>query len=174
MRVRIRGIAICWYLFLAHYGYPPFSKNIIDFCVQDTQCLHSTNRWDQRSESMYHVVVVADELQAQDLLAVPVLGLGLGAVWRGPRAGAARQQETQTVVRLLQVGFFIWCSIVCSSFAPFFFFGCCKTTGKLWQHITETLYGVFLLVLFSFDCQIWAIFHFGTLWLWKWTYFLKI
>ena len=28
----------------------------------------------------YHVVVVADELQAQDLLAVPVLGLGLGAV----------------------------------------------------------------------------------------------
>ena len=23
--------------------------------------------------------------------------------------------------------------------------GCCKTTGKLWQHITESLYGVFLL-----------------------------
>ena len=43
--------------------------------------------------------------------------------------------------------------------------GCCKTTGKLWQHITETLYGVFLLFLCSFDCQIWAIFHFGTLWL---------
>ena len=52
--------------------------------------------------------------------------------------------------------------------------GCCKTTGKLWQHVTETLYGVFLLFLCSFDCQIWAIFHFGTLWLWKWTYFLKI
>ena len=42
--------------------------------------------------------------------------------------------------------------------------GCCKTTGKLWQHITETLYGVFLVFLGSFDCQIWAIFHFGTLW----------
>ena len=52
----------------------------------------------------YLVVVVADELQAQDLLSVPVLGLGLGAVRRGPRAGAARQQETQTVIRLLQVG----------------------------------------------------------------------
>ena len=57
------------------------------------------------------VVVVADELQAEDLLAVPVLGLGLGAVRRGPRAGAARQQETQTVLRLLQVGI--------SSDAPF-------------------------------------------------------
>ena len=42
--------------------------------------------------------------------------------------------------------------------------GCCKTTGKLWQQITETLYGVFLVFLGSFDCQIWAIFHFGTLW----------
>ena len=42
--------------------------------------------------------------------------------------------------------------------------GCCKTTGKLWQHITETLNGVFLVFLGSFDCQIWAIFHFGTLW----------
>ena len=42
--------------------------------------------------------------------------------------------------------------------------GCCKTTGKLWQHITETLYGVFLVFLGSYDCQIWAIFHFGTLW----------
>ena len=41
--------------------------------------------------------------------------------------------------------------------------GCCKTTGKLWQHITETLYGVFLVFLGSLDCQIWAIFHFGTL-----------
>ena len=28
----------------------------------------------------YLVVVVADELQAQDILSVPVLGLGLGAV----------------------------------------------------------------------------------------------
>ena len=42
--------------------------------------------------------------------------------------------------------------------------GCCKTTGKLWQHITETLCGVFLVFLGSFECQIWAIFHFGTLW----------
>ena len=42
--------------------------------------------------------------------------------------------------------------------------GCCKTAGKLWQHITETLYGVFLVFLGSFDCQKWAIFHFGTLW----------
>ena len=42
--------------------------------------------------------------------------------------------------------------------------GCCKTTGKLWQHINETLYGVFLVFWGSFDCQIWAIFHFGTLW----------
>ena len=55
----------------------------------------------------YLVVVVADELQAQDLLSVPVLGLGLGAVRRWPRARAARQQETQTVLRLLQVGVFI-------------------------------------------------------------------
>ena len=70
----------------------------------------------------YLVVVVADELQAQDLLSVPVLGLGLGAVWRGPRAGAARQQETQTVIRLLQVGGFVWCTYsICSTlfFASF-------------------------------------------------------
>ena len=42
--------------------------------------------------------------------------------------------------------------------------GCCKTSVKLWKHITETLYGVFFVFLGSFDCQIWAIFHFGTLW----------
>ena len=42
--------------------------------------------------------------------------------------------------------------------------GCCKTSVKLWNHITETLYGVFLVFLGSYDCQLWAIFHFGTLW----------
>ena len=42
--------------------------------------------------------------------------------------------------------------------------GCCKTSVKLWKHITETLYGVFLVFLGSYDCQLWAIFHFGTLW----------
>ena len=42
--------------------------------------------------------------------------------------------------------------------------GCCKTSGKLRKHITETLYGVFFVFLGSYDCQIWAIFHFGTLW----------
>ena len=52
--------------------------------------------------------------------------------------------------------------------------GCCKTTGKLWQHITETLYGVFLVFLGSFDCQIWAIFHFGTLWAYGWKKSWKI
>ena len=41
---------------------------------------------------------------------------------------------------------------------------CCKASVKLWKHITETLYGVFFVFLSSFDCQIWAIFHFGTLW----------
>ena len=52
--------------------------------------------------------------------------------------------------------------------------GCCKTSVKLWKNITETLYGVFIVFLGSVDCQIWAIFHFSTLWLWKLTYFLKI
>ena len=46
--------------------------------------------------------------------------------------------------------------------------GCCKTTGKVWKHITETLYGVFLVFLGSYDCQIWGIFHFGTLWAYGW------
>ena len=41
---------------------------------------------------------------------------------------------------------------------------CCKTSVKLWKHISETLYGVFFVFLGSFDCPIWAIFHFGTLW----------
>ena len=30
------------------------------------------------------------------------------------------------------------------SMLPALYTGCCKTTGKLWQHITETLYGFFL------------------------------
>ena len=42
--------------------------------------------------------------------------------------------------------------------------GCCKTSVKLWKHITETFYGVFLVFLGFYDCQLWAIFHFGTLW----------
>ena len=41
---------------------------------------------------------------------------------------------------------------------------CCKTSVKLWKHITETFYGVFLVFLGFYDCQLWAIFHFGTLW----------
>ena len=40
--------------------------------------------------------------------------------------------------------------------------GCCKTSAKLWKHITETFYGVFLVFLGFYDCQLWAIFHFGT------------
>ena len=52
--------------------------------------------------------------------------------------------------------------------------GCCKTSVKLCKPFCDTFLGVILLFLCSFDCQIWAIFHFGTLWLWKLTYFLKI
>ena len=52
--------------------------------------------------------------------------------------------------------------------------GCCKTTGKLWKYITETLYGVFFVFLGSYDCQIWAIFHFGTLWAYGWKKSWKI
>ena len=52
--------------------------------------------------------------------------------------------------------------------------GCCKTSVKLWEHIIETLYGVFFVFLGSFDCQIWAIFHFGTLWAYGWKKSLKI
>ena len=52
--------------------------------------------------------------------------------------------------------------------------GCCKTSVKLWKHITETLYGVFFVFLGSFDCQIWAIFHFGTVWANGWKISWKI
>ena len=52
--------------------------------------------------------------------------------------------------------------------------GCCKTSGKLCKPFCDTFLGVILLFLCSFDCQIWAIFHFGTHWLWKCTYFLKM
>ena len=52
--------------------------------------------------------------------------------------------------------------------------GCCKTSGKLRKHITETLYGVFFVFLGSYDCQIWAIFHFGTLWAYGWKKSWKI
>ena len=52
--------------------------------------------------------------------------------------------------------------------------GCFKTSCKLRKHITETLYGVFFVFLGSYDCQIWAIFHFGTLWAYGWKKSWKI
>ena len=64
----------------------------------------------------------------------------------------------------------------CRNSIEYFHFttGCCKTSVKLCKPFCDTFLGVILLFLCSFDCQIWAIFHFGTLWLWKLTYFLKI
>ena len=41
--------------------------------------------------------------------------------------------------------------------------GCCKTSGQLWKPIADAFFEVFLMFLGSFDCQLWAIFHFGTL-----------
>ena len=41
--------------------------------------------------------------------------------------------------------------------------GCCKTSGQLWKPVTDAFFEVFLMFLGSFDCQLWAIFHFGTL-----------
>ena len=41
--------------------------------------------------------------------------------------------------------------------------GCCKTSGQLWKPVTDAFFKVFLMFLSSFDCQLWAIFHFGTL-----------
>ena len=69
---------------------------------------------------------------------------------------------------------FLWRRVIVEIGCVICYTGCCKTTGKLWQHITETLFGVFLLFLGSFDCQIWAIFHFGTLWANEWKKSLKI
>ena len=43
--------------------------------------------------------------------------------------------------------------------------GCCKMSVKLCKPFCDTFLGIILLFLCSFDCQIWAIFHFGTLWL---------
>ena len=40
--------------------------------------------------------------------------------------------------------------------------GCCKTSGQLWKPVTDAFFEVFLMFLSSFDCQLWAIFHFGT------------
>ena len=45
------------------------------------------------------------------------------------------------------------------------FTGCCKTSVKLCKPFCNTFLGVILLFLCSVDCQIWAIFHFSTLWL---------
>ena len=42
--------------------------------------------------------------------------------------------------------------------------GCCKTSGQLWKPLCDSFLGVFFLFFCSFDCQLWAIFHFGTLW----------
>ena len=52
--------------------------------------------------------------------------------------------------------------------------GCCKTSVKLWKHLTKTLYEAFFMFLGSFDCQIWAIFPFGTLLAYGWKKNLKI
>ena len=40
--------------------------------------------------------------------------------------------------------------------------GCCKTSGQLWKPVTDAFFEVFLMFLDYFDCQLWAIFHFGT------------
>ena len=42
--------------------------------------------------------------------------------------------------------------------------GCCKTSGQLWKPLCDSFLVVFFLFFCSFDCQLWAIFHFGTLW----------
>ena len=36
-------------------------------------------------------------------------------------------------------------------------------SGQLWKPVTDAFFEVFLMFLGSFDCQLWAIFHFGTL-----------
>ena len=46
--------------------------------------------------------------------------------------------------------------------------GCCKTSGQLWKSLTDSFLSVLLLILCSFDCQIWAIFHFGSPSPWEW------
>ena len=51
--------------------------------------------------------------------------------------------------------------------------GCCKTSVKLCKPFCDTFLGVIFLFFCSFDCQIWAIFPFGTLWLWKLTNFFE-
>ena len=42
--------------------------------------------------------------------------------------------------------------------------GCYKTSGKLCKLLSDSFLEVFFLFFCSFDCQIWAIFHSGTLW----------
>ena len=54
---------------------------------------------------------------------------------------------------------------ICEGFGHPKYTGCCKTSVKLCKPFCDAFWGVILLLLCSFDCQIWAIFHFGTLWL---------
>ena len=51
--------------------------------------------------------------------------------------------------------------------------GCCKTSGQLCKLLCDSFLGVFFLFFCSFDCQIWAIFHSGTLWPWEWIFFVE-
>ena len=51
--------------------------------------------------------------------------------------------------------------------------GCCKTSGQLWKPLTDSFLRVLLLILCSFDCQIWAIFHFGSPSPWEWIIFVE-
>ena len=51
--------------------------------------------------------------------------------------------------------------------------GCCKTPGQLWKPWTDLFLGVLLLFLCSFDCQIWAIYHFGPLSPWEWFFLFE-
>ena len=51
--------------------------------------------------------------------------------------------------------------------------GCCKTSGQLCKLLCDSFLGVFFLFFCSFDCKIWAIFHSGTLWQWRWIFFVE-
>ena len=51
--------------------------------------------------------------------------------------------------------------------------GCCKTSGQLCELLCDSFLVVFFLFFCSFDCQIWAIFHSGTLWPWECIFFVE-
>ena len=51
--------------------------------------------------------------------------------------------------------------------------GCCKTSGQLCKLLCDSFLRIFFLFFCSFDCQIWAIFHSGTLWPWEWIFFVE-